>query len=75
MTGHTLLPRNSHLRILPFVHNYVIFHVSGSFQCGEDTVNRITPDIVITLVILGKIRIIELDPILLIEVFHQIIDR
>lgn len=75
MTDHTLVTRDSHLRILPFVHNYVIFHVSGPFQCGEDTVNRITPDIVIPFVILGKIRIIEFDLIRLIRVPRPVIDR
>ena len=69
------LPRNNHLRILPFVHDNVIFHILGSFQRREDTINGITPDIVISFVILGKIRVVKLDLIRLIRVSCPVIDR
>ena len=56
----SLLPGDAHFRILPFIHDNVVLHVLGPFQRGEDTVDSITTDIVICLVILPKLRDMEL---------------
>ena len=51
-----------------------MLHVLGPFQRGEDTVDGITTNIVIRLVILPKIRIIEFDLVRLIGVSRPVID-